>query len=130
MVVGNGKLWDSIMYSRLHDYLDQSKRKPNFDFYIIIPDVTTSEQIDALRQFDTTIIFNFESVVPMNRTDVFSYTLLNMKRNFMDGKSFLENKYTVGDVWYHHNKPEHYMKEFCKELIIDLNNERIYKNRK
>ena len=65
---------------------------------------------------------------PEDNIDYLSYKMLNIKRNFLTGKQtcYLEYMYTKDDLWYCHNKPEHYMKEFAKALVNDFNHERIY----
>jgi hypothetical protein len=121
-------LWDSIFEAKLFEFVEISKKKPTYDFYIIVPDVKTANQLSLLRQFDSTIIFNFETIKPEDNIDYLSYKMLNIKRNFLTGKQtcYLEYMYTKDDIWYCHNKPEHYMKEFAKALVNDFNHERIY----
>lgn len=128
MQLGNSVLWDEVMSAKLLEFQDIAKKKPAYDFYIIIPDIKTKNQMDILRRFTCNIIFNFETVKPVDKIDYITYNLSNFKKEFLLGTHAknLEGLYTENDIWYHHNKPEHYMKEFAKGLVINLNNERIY----
>ena len=63
----------------------------------------------------------------MDKIDYITYNLSNFKKEFLLGTHAknLEGLYTENDIWYHHNKPEHYMKEFAKRFGYNLNNERF-----
>lgn len=128
--IGGGVLWDNIMSAKLEEYKEAAKKKPHYDYYVIIPDVMTEAQVNMLREYDTVMIFNFNTVRPETKMDIFSYKMLNWRRNLSVGSKCLEylfNKTT--DRWYHNNKPDFYMKEYCKELVSDLNKIRIYQNK-
>lgn len=130
-ILGNGILWDEVLASKLLEFEDISKKRPTYDFYVIVPDIVTVHQLEVVRRFNADIIFNFESVKPVDKMDFWSYKMLNWKRVFVKGSRSicLESCFGENDIWYHHNKPEHYMKEFAKALVTDFNNDRIYHNK-
>lgn len=131
MTLGHSALWDEVMAAKLLEFQEIAKKKPSYDFYIIVPDIKTEHQMSILRRFESDIIFNFETIKPVDKLDYIAYKLSNIKREFLMGvqAKHLEGLYTEKDIWYQHNKPEHYMKEFAKALIMDFNNERIYHNK-
>jgi len=130
-LLGDGILWDEVMSAKLTEFQEVAKKRPTYDFYIIIPDIRTVHQLDVIKRFNCNVIFNFETVKPVDKTDHFTYKMANLKKSiFMGGEKTLENSYTEKDIWYHHNKPEHYMKEFAKQLVLTFNDERIYQNKK
>lgn len=129
-MLGDGVLWDNIMIAKLEEYKEAARKKPHYDFYVIIPDVTTENQVNALREYDTTFIFNFDTEAPATKYELFSYKMLNWKRKINTGVTHLEYLYRVGiDLWYFNNKPDFYMKEYCANLVTTLNKTRIYQNK-
>lgn len=122
--MGNGVLWDNIMLAKLANYEDMSNRKHNYDFYIIIPDINTENQLNIIRNKGSTIIFNYETEMPVTRYDYFAYRFLNFKRRFKKLKTELEYLYNTNDIWFLHNKPDYYIKTWCSSqanVLVEKN---------
>lgn len=125
-LLGDSKLWDNIMVAKLEEYKDLAKKKLHFDFYVIIPDVVTESQLNILREYESTILFNFETEVPVTKYDFFAYKTLNFKRKLVDQYNFLEHLYQPGNIWFMNNKPEHYLKTWCDEIVTTLNKKNVF----
>lgn len=125
-LVNDGLLWDNIMLAKLANYEDISKQKPNYDFYIIVPDVDTENQLNIIRDKGGLIIFNYETEAPSTKYDYIAYKFLNFKRKCKGLKLGLEYLYLASDIWFLHNKPDYYIKTWCNNLVNVLVEKNIY----
>lgn len=123
-------LWTDIMSAKIEEYKEISKKKPHYDYYLIVPDVSTKEQLNVLIEHNAEIIFNFNTPEPKTKSEIWAYKFKNIRSSFSYGITHLEPFYNkdIG-IWYHNNKPEFYMKDFCLEYVKSLNNVRIFGNK-
>lgn len=124
--ISKGMLWDNIMLAKLANHEDISKRKQNYDFYVIIPDISTEQQLNIIRNKGGMLIFNYETECPNTKYDYFAYKFLNFKRRYNGIKTELEYLYHDNDIWFLHNKPDYYIKTWCSNFVSTILEKNIF----